>query len=95
MTYLDNVTNKKCEEFYKRHKVEKIEDAMENLDNIQNKKVFTSSYCLKYELGYCSKCNNTKDTPELPWKLEQLESGLKYRAEFNCKDCNMYLYIDE
>lgn len=95
MTYLDNVTNKKCEEFYKRHKVEKIEDAMENLDNIQNKKVFTSSYCLKYELGYCSKYNNTKDTPELPWKLEQLESGLKYRAEFNCKDCNMHLYIDE
>lgn len=94
LNYLDNVTNKKCEEFYKRHGVEKIETALENLNDVKNKKVFTSSYCLRYELGYCSKLN-PENKPNLPWKLKQLESGLNFKAEFDCKKCNMFLYLDE
>ncbi len=94
LTYLNNATNQKTQDFYKRHGVEKIETAMENLDDIKGKKVLTSSYCLRYELGFCSKIKPEK-MPELPWKLEQIESGLKFRTEFDCKNCNMFLYLDE
>ena len=94
LSYLDNVTNKKAREFYKRHGVKKIEQPLENTDNLKGKKVFTSSYCLRYELGYCSKQNPDKKA-NTPWKLKQIESNLNYKAEFDCKNCKMYLYLDD
>lgn len=94
LSYLANVTNEYTKAFYKRHGVEKIEPALESCDDLSGKQVFSSRYCLRYELGYCSKQKN-KDVPEFPWHLEQLDNGNKFKVEFDCKICSMNLYLDK
>ena len=93
LTYLANVTNKNTEAFYKRHGVEKIEAGLETGIPLENKRVFSSRYCLRNELGLCSK-NKPENVPALPWHLEQIENGNKFRCEFDCKNCSMYLYSE-
>lgn len=90
LTYLDNVTNKLTEQFYRRHGVEEIEQAMETRENIQGLRVFNSRYCLKYELGYCSK-TNPENMPKEPWILQNKINGNKFRVECDCKKCEMHL----
>ena len=94
MTYLDNVSNKKTEEFFRRHGVEKIEAGLETSDNFKGRKVFIGRYCLRNELGLCSK-TNPSNLPPLPWTLEQVESGIEYKVEFDCKKCEMNFYCEE
>ena len=95
LTYLDNVTNECTVSFYQRHGVDKIEYGLETSTDLKGKKVFSSRYCLRNELGFCSK-NKVENIPQMPWKLEQLETGNKYEIEFDCKKCSMYLFaIDE
>lgn len=89
LTYLNNVSNKCTECFYKRHGVEEIEPGLETDKNISGKRVFTARYCLRNELGLCSK-NNPDNLPPLPWQLEQIESGEKYEVHFDCKKCQMF-----
>ena len=89
LTYLNNVSNKCTECFYKRHGVEEIEPGLETDKNISGKRVFTSRYCLRNELDLCSK-NNPDNLPPLPWQLEQIESGEKYEVHFDCKKCQMF-----
>lgn len=94
LTYLANVTNEYTKAFFKRHGVENIEPALESCENLDGKRVFSSRYCLRYELGYCSKAHKS-DVPPMPWKLEQLENGNKFTVGFDCKKCSMYLCLDE
>lgn len=94
LTYLANVTNEYTKAFFKRHGVENIEPALESCENLDDKRVFSSRYCLRYELGYCSKVHGN-DVPQLPWKLEQLENGNKFTVGFDCKKCSMFLCLDE
>ncbi len=90
LTYLDNVTNSYAEKFYRRHGVEQIDTAMENTENIEGMKVFNSRYCLKYELGYCSK-TNPKDMPKEPWIIQNKVNNNKFKVECDCKNCEMHL----
>lgn len=94
LSYLANVTNKWTKSFFERHGVDNIEPALESCEDMSGKRVFSSRYCLRYELGYCSKCHRD-DVPPMPWKLEQLENGNKFKIEFDCQKCSMYLYLDE
>lgn len=94
LNYLANVTNNCTKAFYKRHGVKEIEDGLETGISLDNKRVFSSRYCLRNELGLCSK-ENSKNIPPLPWQLEQLENGNKFRVEFDCKNCSMYLYMND
>jgi putative protease len=90
LTYLDNVTNKYAENFYKRHGVETIEKALELRENIEGLKTFNSRYCLKYELGFCSKLKKS-NVPKEPWIIQNKISGNKFRVECDCKNCKMHL----
>ncbi len=94
LTYLANVTNNSTKSFYERHGVEKIEPGLETGITLEGKRVFSSRYCLRNELGLCSK-TNPENMPPLPWHLEQLENGNKFKAEFDCKRCSMYLYCED
>lgn len=89
-----NVTNKKAYEFFKRHGVEEIEEALENTENIEGKRVFNSKYCLKYELGFCSK-TNPKNKPKEPWIIENLENLNRFKIECDCKNCEMHFYYQK
>ena len=93
LSYLDNVTNECTKSFYERHGVEKIEAGLETGIPLVDKRVFSSRYCLRNELDMCSKENN-KNIPPFPWYLEQLENGNKFRVEFDCSKCSMYLYLE-
>ena len=90
LTYLDNVTNKYAENFYKRHGVQNIEQALELRENVEGLRTFNSRYCLKYELGYCSKLSR-KDTPKEPWIIQNKINGNKFKVECDCKKCEMHL----
>ncbi len=90
LTYQDNVTNSYAEKFYKRHGVEIIDKAMENTEDIEGLKSMSSRYCIKYELGYCSKIS-PKNLPKEPWILQNKVNGNKFKIECNCKNCEMYL----
>jgi len=94
LTYLANVTNSCTKAFYERHGVEKIDPGLETGIPLEGKRVFSSRYCLRNELGVCSKTKPER-IPPLPWKLEQLENGNKFKVEFDCSKCSMYLYLDE
>lgn len=94
LTYLANVNNKYCEKFYKRHGVEKIEPGFETSSDIKGRKVFSGRYCLRNELDLCSK-NKPENMPPLPWTIEQIESGIEYKIDFDCKKCEMYFYCDD
>ncbi|RLD55373.1 MAG: collagenase-like protease, partial [Bacteroidetes bacterium] len=52
-----NISNKKADEFYKRHKVEKTEAAFELQKNVAGKTIMTTRHCLKYQFGLCPKIN--------------------------------------
>ncbi|MBQ2644173.1 U32 family peptidase [bacterium] len=93
LTYLANVTNDCTKAFYKRHGVEKIESGLETGIPLEGKRVFSSRYCLRNELGLCSK-QNQENIPKMPWHLEQLENGNKFTVKFDCAKCSMYLYLD-
>lgn len=90
LTYLDNVTNEYTERFYRRHGVEEFEKAMENLEDVEGLRVFNSRYCLKYELGYCSK-TNPQNMPKEPWILQNKVNNNKFKVECDCKNCEMHL----
>ena len=94
LSYLANVTNSCTKSFYERHGVEKIESGLETGIPLEGKRVFSSRYCLRNELGVCAK-TKPENIPPLPWTLEQLENGNKFKVEFDCAKCSMYLYLDE
>ena len=89
ITYLDNVCNQRSVAFYKQHGVDNIEMGMESSKDIEGKQIYTGKYCIRYELGYCSKLKRT-DTPPLPWTLEDKYQN-KYKIEFDCAKCEMYI----
>ena len=94
LNYLANVTNKCTRAFYERHGVEKIEAGLETGIPLEGKRVFSSRYCLRNELGLCSKTKPENLSP-MPWYLEQLENGNKFKVEFDCANCSMYLYLHD
>lgn len=87
ITYLDNIVNSKAKSFYSRHKVKKIENGLESSANISGKQILTGKYCIKNELGYCSK-SAKQSAPAEPWYIEDCTKH-KYEVLFDCKKCEM------
>lgn len=94
LNYMDNVTNKLTEQFYKRHGVESIEQPLETRKDIEGLRVLNSKYCLKYELGYCSK-TKPQNIPKEPWTLKNKVNGNKFKVECDCKKCEMHLLYEK
>ena len=92
INYLRNANNEYSQKFLKRHCVEKIEPGIETMTKLDGKRILTSKYCLRYELDMCSKYNRQECIPPLPWEIKQLESGINYNIEFDCKNCEMNFY---
>ena len=87
---MDNATNELSKQFYRRHGVEKIEEPLEWRENVEGLRTFNSRYCLKYELGYCSK-THPENTPKEPWILQNKVNGNKFKVECDCAKCEMHL----
>jgi hypothetical protein len=90
LTYLGNVLNQKAEEFYRRHGVTRIEPAPESGLDMHGRKVMTTKYCVKYQLGHCPR----EGQPPLPNEPLFLigEDGRRLRLKFDCKECVMEVF---
>jgi putative protease len=87
LNYLGNVLNRKAEEFYRRHGVSRIEPAAESGLDMRGRKVMTTTYCIKYELGACPREHQNADFTEPLFLVD--EDGRRLRLEFDCAGCCM------
>ncbi len=95
-----NALNEKAIRFYRKHNAVITEPALEAGGMVgQEIAVMHTKHCVRYALGLCLKDNleKLKADPSLKAKLRPDPLILKtaadtYRAEFDCKKCEMTLY---
>jgi 23S rRNA 5-hydroxycytidine C2501 synthase len=91
LTFQGNILNQKAAAFYRRHGVERFEDAAEKGASMLGRKIMTTKHCLRYEFNACPLQENHSPAAE-PWKLID-ENGNEYPLQFNCADCEMEIYF--
>ncbi len=92
--YLYNAANTHAKEFYSKHGVGdvtafEVEDNSSK-DNRAEKLLMQCRYCLRNELGYC-----TKSGRKAPWREPltlSLDDGKEFSLRFNCKKCEMEVW---
>ncbi len=92
LTYLGNVLNKKAEAFYRRHGVAEIEPAAESGLDTRGRRVMTTRYCLKRQIGLCRE-SGVDDAAEEPLHLVD-DEGNRLRLDFDCGRCEMAIFLD-
>ena len=90
--YRGNALNEKAIAFYQRHGVTTIESAAENGINLRGRKVMTTKYCLKYQLGACPHLKNAQKLQEPLALLDA--SGRRLPLKFDCQTCHMEVYFE-
>jgi putative protease len=89
LTYRANVANKKAEQFYRRHGVEKIEPAFELQQNHSGKQVMEMKHCLRFQFGLCG--GSGEENAELLYLSDKKN---RYRLEFDCRECRMKMFVE-
>lgn len=92
LSFEGNVLNRLARQFYLRHGVREIESAAEAGLDMRGRKVMTTRFCLRYQLGACPKQNNPVRLPE-PLYLED-ELGNRLSLRFRCAECVMEIYYE-
>jgi putative protease len=90
LSYLGNVLNRQAERFYRRHGVVVIEPAAESGLDMRGRKVMTTRYCLKHQLGLCPAATGEPPIVE-PLTLID-EEGNRLALSFDCQACQMEVY---
>jgi 23S rRNA 5-hydroxycytidine C2501 synthase len=98
LSFEGNVLNRQAEAFYRRYGVTKIEPAAESGLDMAGRKVMTTRYCLRQQLGACRKYPLAP--PAAPTRLNEPltlldEQGVRYPLRFNCTLCVMEVYYQE
>lgn len=96
LSFEGNVLNRLAANFYRRHGVTRIEPAAESGLDLRGRKVMTTRYCIKYQLGACPK-EKARQTPlalHEPLTLVD-EDGTRLPLRFNCARCEMEVYYQE
>ena len=91
LTYLGNVLNPAAEAFYRRHGVVHIEPAAESGLDLNGRKVMTTRYCIREELGMCARQGHGAPAAE-PLALIDAE-GRRLELRFDCRQCRMEVYF--
>ncbi|MDR0506695.1 MAG: U32 family peptidase [Dysgonamonadaceae bacterium] len=86
LTYAGNVANEKAREFYLQHGVKKISPAFE-LEQPSNVPIMSLKYCIKYQLGYCSKAGAGNRNLAEPLTISTGKNRM--RLKFDCLNCIM------
>jgi putative protease len=92
LTYLGNVLNRKAEAFYRRHGVTAIAPAAESGLDMRGRKVMTTRYCVKEQLGLCPRAG-ADHAMEEPLVLVD-EDGDRLRLDCDCARCEMEIYLE-
>lgn len=88
----DNVANSLARRFFDEHNIGVAEPAAEVSlpDKSQDRRVMTTRYCLRRELGACLR---TQNADKLPRELYLRASGVNYRLDFDCPNCRMKVVL--
>lgn len=91
LDYQGNILNQLAEAFYRRHGVTEIEPAAESGSvSLQERKVMTTKYCIKYEMNSCPKYQRANNLPETMFLNDK--EGNRFKLHFNCARCEMEIY---
>ena len=84
--YLRNITNEAHKEVYTDFGATEIEYGLDKTENYTDKTVMTCKYCLRHELGWCSRKPSEKCPPQ---PLYLISGRFRFRLEFDCGKCEM------
>lgn len=88
LDYTWNISNSLAKLFYKKHGVNKIENAIEISQNKNNKYLMKTKMCIKYELEACPVLNPKKILLFFE-PLYLTNNKFYFKLEFDCKNCIM------
>ena len=86
LTGHNNVTNSAARRFFEEHGAESIEQGLDLSLSFEGERVMESSYCIRREINEC-----LRQGSKLRSELYIERGGARYRLEFDCKICRMYL----
>ena len=88
--YLRNITNEAHKAVYEDFGAQTIEYGLDKTEDYTGKTVMTCKYCLRHELGWCSRKSSEKCPPQ---PLYLVTGRFKFRLEFDCSSCVMKLVV--
>ena len=88
--YLRNITNEAHKAVYADFGATEIEYGLDKTEDYAGKAVMTCKYCLRHELGWCSR-NPSEKCPPQPLYL--VSGRFRFRLEFDCSSCEMKLVV--
>jgi len=92
LDFTGNVLNQKAKLFYTRHGVISIAPAAESGIDLLGKKIMTTRYCIKFQLGICHRQKPT-EPPSGNLTLVD-EDGNQFPLKFDCSHCQMEVYFN-
>lgn len=88
--YLRNITNEAHKSVYEDFGAKEIEYGLDKTEAYTGKTVMTCKYCLRHELGWCSR-NPSEKCPPQPLYL--VSGRFRFRLEFDCGKCVMKVFV--
>lgn len=88
--YLLNITNEAHKSVYEDFGAKEIEYGLDKTEDYTGKTVMTCKYCLRNELGWCSR-NPSEKCPPQPLCL--VSGRFRFRLEFDCGKCEMRVIV--
>ncbi|MBR4647423.1 MAG: U32 family peptidase [Bacteroidales bacterium] len=88
--YLLNITNEAHKSVYEDFGAKEIEYGLDKTEDYTGKTVMTCKYCLRNELGWCSR-NPSEKCPPQPLCL--VSGRFRFRLEFDCGKCEMKVIV--
>ena len=85
-SYKRNITNELHRAVYADFGVKEFEDGLDKTLDFKGKEVMVCKYCLRYELGLCSK---NKDARKVAYPLCITNGKHKFQLQFDCRVCEM------
>ena len=94
LDYKSNIMNSGSKEFYLQHGVDSVEPAFEVQFPSGSPLLMKTKYCIKFELGFCPREQNRKEGTDFKEPFYLRDAGRRYKLQFDCKACEMNLYLD-
>jgi len=84
LDYTANVSNAKAQDFYKKHRIEVIQPAME-LELRKNVPLMFTKHCLRFSLGWCPVLQSEQSPFREPFYL--IYKDVRLQLSFDCTKC--------
>jgi collagenase-like PrtC family protease len=91
VSYEENISNNKAEQFYRRHGFTNFTKAYELQAKMPCQLLMTTKHCIRKELDLCLLCNPGGSAQKNNSLFIEDNTG-KYQIEFDCKRCEMKIY---